>query len=368
MRRTLLAIASTAILIQSPVSALASDQPSPVEGFEEVYRAGGLLLGAQPSEDELKRLIDAFGVVRVVNLAHPRFMERNVSFDEAALLEQAGVEYVHLPYPVQDGMNPDRVQEVSHAIDVADGVVLLHSAWIGDVAAHWTAMQVSDGDLQPAEGFDVFRALSGEMLHIPFEGYAGGRLRATGVSDGEYVDWPSQATGDVSGPLAEAPVALPVNVEEPEGVRGGMVVDGRFAYAGQPDEAALERFADEGYTLVFNLRRHEEMESVDFDEAAACERLGMRYVHVPSGWSNDEYTPDQLSAFAEAIEKQPGRVLIHCQVGWRAQHFWGAYLHRYRGLSVEDALWVSHAPDDSWPFTQYERLIGQTLQYDLAHD
>jgi uncharacterized protein (TIGR01244 family) len=368
MRRSLFAVVFAAFLPLTCASALASGQPSQIEGFDGLYRSGDLLLGSQPSEDELKRLIDAFEIVRVVNLAHPRFMERNVSFDEAALLEESGVGYVHLSYPMQEGMHPGRVKELSEAISDAGGVVFLHSAWMGDTAAHWTAMQVIEGELQPAEGFHVYRALSGEMLHLPFEGYAGGRLMATGVSDGEFVQWAAQDAGDLSGPLAEAPVGLPTNVEDPEGIRGGMVVDGRFAYAGQPDEAALERFADEGYLLIFNLRRHEEMEGVEFDEAAVCKRLGMRYVHTPSGWSNAEYTPDQLSAFAEAIEQQPGRVLIHCQVGWRARHFWGAYLHRYRGLSVEDALWVSHSPDDSWPLTQYERLIGQTLQYDLAHD
>jgi len=143
--------------------------------------------------------------------------------------------------------------------------------------------------------------------------------------------------------LNQAPVEFPLRVEGVEGFTQGIYRAGPVFIAGQPTEAALTQMAKEGVSLVVNLRTPEEMsnrERVPFDEAEVLSRLGIEYVYLPMGGPNGTYayTPEAVDRFAEALARHKyGPVLLHCQVGWRASHMWGAYLYRYRGLAAEEA-------------------------------
>lgn len=126
-----------------------------------------------------------------------------------------------------------------------------------------------------------------------------------------------------------------------EGFREVLVRSGDLFISGQPSEAGLARLQREGVTTVVNLRTHAEMddrEVVDFDEAAAVEALGMTYVHIPSGGPDSPYSPEMVSRFAEAVAMSDGKVLLHCTVAWRASHLYAAYLNRYQGLNLQDAV------------------------------
>jgi len=85
-------------------------------------------------------------------------------------------------------------------------------------------------------------------------------------------------------------------------------VDGITA-AGQPDEAALEVFADAGYATVIDLRGS--AEDRGFDEASVVEDLGMHYVTLPiAGKSAISF--DSASKLDSLLEEYPGPVLVHC--------------------------------------------------------
>jgi len=150
-----------------------------------------------------------------------------------------------------------------------------------------------------------------------------------------------------------------------QGVTRVLARSGPTYIAGQPDEAALRRFKDEGITAVVNLRTQREMDNrewVPFDEAALIEELGMEYVFLPQGGGKDDppYAPWQVDAFAQAMERHNGKVLLHCQVGWRASHMWGAYLYEYRGVPAREA-WaqVQATFQSSEPF---EKLTGLRME------
>lgn len=111
---------------------------------------------------------------------------------------------------------------------------------------------------------------------------------------------------------------------------------------GQPTEKALRELKAKGVTTIVNLRMPEEMQRVEFDEAAVAKSLGMRYVHIPMrGSAENPYGSKELDRFAEAMATADGKVLLHCTVAWRASHLWGAYLIRERKMPVDAAL--SHA-------------------------
>lgn len=84
-------------------------------------------------------------------------------------------------------------------------------------------------------------------------------------------------------------------------------VDGLSA-AGQPDEAALQVFADSGYAAVIDMRTASENRG--FDEAATVERLGMKYVAFPIG--GDDITFDKARELDALLQQYDGPVLLHC--------------------------------------------------------
>ncbi len=101
----------------------------------------------------------------------------------------------------------------------------------------------------------------------------------------------------------------PLKVDLAAVVSSGAVqpVDGMTS-AGQPDEAALKVFAEQGYTTVIDLRT--EGEDRGMDEAAVVEALGMNYVILPIG--RDSISFDSARSLDKLIADAAGPVLVHC--------------------------------------------------------
>ncbi len=153
---------------------------------------------------------------------------------------------------------------------------------------------------------------------------------------------------------------------DPEGFREVLVRTGNLYIAGQPSEAALERLAQAGVTTVINLRTQPEMdnrEAVPFDEAAVVAALGMRYVHIPAGGPETPYAPEQVDAFAAALEQAEGDVLVHCTVAWRASHLWVAYLHEHRGLPLAEA--IDHGRAINLGQLPLEGFLGEKIRFSI---
>ena len=160
-------------------------------------------------------------------------------------------------------------------------------------------------------------------------------------------------------------VEFPVKLDR-EGFRGTLVQTGRFYIGGQPGRRDLQWIRDQGVGTVINLRTQEEMdnrEAIPFNEEALVDSLGMEYVHIPQGSEEHPYGPGALVHFAEEVENAEGKVLVHCTVGWRASHIWGAYLVRYKGLTIQQALKHAKAINfGSIPILEY---LGEGDRLDL---
>ncbi len=89
----------------------------------------------------------------------------------------------------------------------------------------------------------------------------------------------------------------------------------RFLSGGQPDEAVLEAIAAAGFTLVVDFRGEDEDRGID--EKEIVERLGMSYVNVPVDVP-DGVNFDNAATLNQLIEKNDGRVFLHCGSGNRA--------------------------------------------------
>jgi uncharacterized protein (TIGR01244 family) len=137
-----------------------------------------MFIGGQPTERALREL-RAKGVTTVVNLRMPEEMAR-VGFDEAALVKELGMKYVHIPMrgTADHPYGPKELDAFAAAMAAADGKVLLHCTIAWRASHLWAAylirdrnvpvataleqtrminlmdnMRMSTGDQQPLEGF-----------------------------------------------------------------------------------------------------------------------------------------------------------------------------------------------------------------------
>ena len=105
---------------------------------------GRVMVAGQPSESALRELA-ANGVTTVVNLrTQPEMDNRNaVPFDEAALLEELGITYVHIPLGRPDTpYTPAAVDQFAKVMEEADGEVLLHCTVAWRASHLWAAYLV----------------------------------------------------------------------------------------------------------------------------------------------------------------------------------------------------------------------------------
>jgi uncharacterized protein (TIGR01244 family) len=130
--------------------------------------------------------------------------------------------------------------------------------------------------------------------------------------------------------LAGEPGPGAIKVDLDEVVEQGSVepVDG-ITSAGQPDEAALEVFAESGYVAVIDMRTAREDRG--FDEPRAVAGLGMEYIAFPIG--GDDITLDKAKELDALLAQYDEPVLLHCGSGNRV----GALLALREYLESGDA-------------------------------
>jgi uncharacterized protein (TIGR01244 family) len=148
----------------TPDPSLASapiETPEPVEGGKAIgglYRSGPIYLAAQPDPDTLSRLARD-GVTVVINLRPPEEME-SVSFDEPALVESLGLDYVTIPI----GRPPyaprlEAVEQLREALASHEGKALIHCSHAIRASRLWAAHLVKDRGLT-REQVDAFTQIT----------------------------------------------------------------------------------------------------------------------------------------------------------------------------------------------------------------
>lgn len=128
--------------------------------------------------------------------------------------------------------------------------------------------------------------------------------------------------------------------------------------AGQPSAAELQQAAAAGVTTLIDLRQPDEARG--FDETAAAERLGLRYVRIPVAGAAG-LTEANAQALRTALAQSQGPALLHCASGNRAGALL-ALLQAREGASVEDALTFGRAAG----MTSLEAPTRVLLEQDAA--
>ena len=160
------------------------------EGFQEVLFkvAPNVYLSGQPSEAGFARA-KQLGVTRVINLRTNMEMDSRevVPFDEAQLLADLGLDYVHVPSGgPKTPYAPELVAQVADAIAGTQGNVLLHCTVAWRATHLWTAYLIEHQDVPFAQALAVGRQLN--FGTFPLEGYLDAPLTVTPLQSSQESD------------------------------------------------------------------------------------------------------------------------------------------------------------------------------------
>lgn len=130
--------------------------------FQAKYASVGddMFIGGQPTEKALRDL-RAKGVTTVVNLRMPEEMAR-VKFDEAALVKELGMKYVHIPMrgTPENPYGPQQLDTFAAAMSAADGKVLLHCTVAWRASHLWAAYLIRERKMPVATALTQTRLIN----------------------------------------------------------------------------------------------------------------------------------------------------------------------------------------------------------------
>jgi len=130
--------------------------------FQEKYATVGddLFIGGQPTEQALRDL-KAKGVTTVVNLRMPAEMAL-VTFDEAALLKELGITYVHIPLNGRDDTPyaPQALDRFTQVMASAKGKVLLHCTVAWRASHMWGAYLIRERNMPVIDALTQVRSIN----------------------------------------------------------------------------------------------------------------------------------------------------------------------------------------------------------------
>jgi len=188
----LAAVALSEVHAQEGTAARYLNPPRHLDGadYRDVFAqvAPGVYLAGQPSETALSRLPE-IGVDTVINLRTHMEMDNRgiVPFDEASVLGELGLEYVHIPLGGPDTpYGPAAVAQLARALDAAEGKVLLHCTVAWRASHLWAAYLIRYLDVPVAEAIAIARQLN--FGDIPLEAFLDQPLRIEVVDHGVQHD------------------------------------------------------------------------------------------------------------------------------------------------------------------------------------
>lgn len=119
-----------------------------------------LFIGGQPTEKALRDL-KAKGVTTVINLRMPEEMTQ-IGFDEAGLVKELGMNYVHIPMrgSAENPYGPTQLDQFAAAIASADGKVLLHCTVAWRASHVWAAYLIRDRGVPAATAIAQTRSIN----------------------------------------------------------------------------------------------------------------------------------------------------------------------------------------------------------------
>jgi uncharacterized protein (TIGR01244 family) len=148
-----------------------------VTGFQEVIaQVDNIYISGQPEEESFTKL-KSEGVTTVINLRTPSEMDNReyVPFDEKAVVDSLGLEYIHIPLGGTDfPYTNEALLKFADAVDKAEGKVLLHCTVARRASNMWAAYLIQFKGFEPNKAIEYAKAINfGEW---PLEGLLGKKM------------------------------------------------------------------------------------------------------------------------------------------------------------------------------------------------
>jgi uncharacterized protein (TIGR01244 family) len=131
----------------------------------------------------------------------------------------------------------------------------------------------------------------------------------------------------------------------------------------QPQYKDFATLKAAGFNKVINMRTPKEMKELKFYEDYLLKKAGIDYNFIPIGGKDNPYSPEKLAEFAAALENTDGKILLHCRSGHRASQLWAAYLVKYKGKTIDEAL--AMVTDMGWWPMPMESLLDKKLHVSI---
>lgn len=136
----LIALVATATSASGQKVAAPAVESAALGQTNNVHVCGDLYLAGQPGQDDNRPIVDR-GIKRIISLR----TEGEIDWDEKAAMEQAGLEYVAIPFRSTDSLTDDVFDQVRKRLrDAHDGPTLLHCGSANRVGAVWLVHRVLD--------------------------------------------------------------------------------------------------------------------------------------------------------------------------------------------------------------------------------
>lgn len=145
-----------------PSATTAAPERTPYLGVDAQPLGDNRYVGSQPDADDFAEL-KAAGITKVINFRTPPEMD-DLGFDEPQILEDLGIEYVHIPMGGDEyGYTSEQVDALVSALDDPNEKVLLHCT-IG-----WRASIVTVAYLVREEGVPLDEAMTHAQRWWPLQ-------------------------------------------------------------------------------------------------------------------------------------------------------------------------------------------------------
>lgn len=152
---------STPMVESTPIATpAASAEPEPVE----LHRDGRFIVSGQPDEATL-RMLAGEGVGTVISCRSVEEMD-SLGFDQAALAQELGMTYVHVPMGRDHGYEPGQIAAFNEAIRGIDGPIYVHCASGGRARTVIMGHLIREEGQSVDEAFAASERLGGSRLSL----------------------------------------------------------------------------------------------------------------------------------------------------------------------------------------------------------
>ncbi|MHC4379906.1 MAG: protein tyrosine phosphatase family protein [Planctomycetota bacterium] len=130
-----------------PPMAAEALEPFECGSVTRLHTFEGIFLASQPAAEDFEQA-SMGGIRTVINMRHDAEMG---DMDEQAIVEDLGLNYLHLPWNGPDEMTDGMLDDLRHQLNEAERPILLHCKSANRVGAVWLAYRALDGGLSMDE-------------------------------------------------------------------------------------------------------------------------------------------------------------------------------------------------------------------------